>query len=518
MSENGKHLNEVMPTRAYRARWVVRGTLTLETAMHLGGEAEDRVDMPVLRDPKSGAPLLPGTTFAGALRNALADRIFGFEKAEDDAIREAVAALFGDGRKTKNGDQSPLVVFDALGTLPAGVGVEIRDGVAIDPKRGVAEDKKKFDFEVLPAGTTFPVRVDLVVPDPEKTEKSRWSKAEKMSEAELLTCLVTALDAFSDGENGFGARRTRGLGRVSAKWIAKRFDLSTREGWLEWIGSDHEAPVSGDRVAIQKALDAAAPAGIDAIPKLTEDARQRVVIDLNLSVARDLLVRSPNAEATGPDVSHLRSGGVPVLPGTSLAGVMRSQATRIARLIRKDAGDADRWIDAIFGPRPKNAEEEKKNPLRAARLQVGEAKVADSRKKEQIRVAIDRFTGGAAETALFEEAPEVGGGSDLRLELRNPEPGELGLVLLVLKDLLDGSLPVGGTSSVGRGVLTGTAKLAFWEGNGEPAKTAALAPGQPPSGDAAEKIDWAIQEFHNPEAGPKSTEPSGAETGKGGAA
>ncbi|MFP4309743.1 MAG: RAMP superfamily CRISPR-associated protein, partial [Desulfococcaceae bacterium] len=70
MSENGKYLNEAMPTRTYRARWVVRGTLTLETAMHLGGEAEDRVDMPVLRDPKSGFPLLPGTTFAGALRNA----------------------------------------------------------------------------------------------------------------------------------------------------------------------------------------------------------------------------------------------------------------------------------------------------------------------------------------------------------------------------------------------------------------------------------------------------------------
>lgn len=517
MNENGKHLNEVMPTRAYRARWVVRGTLTLDTAMHLGGEAEDRVDMPVLRDPRSGAPLLPGTTFAGALRNALADRIFGFEEAEDDSKKEAVSALFGDGRKTENGDQSPLVVFDALGTLPADGGVEIRDGVAIDPASGVAEAGKKFDFEVLPAGTTFPVRVDLLVPDPEKTGESRLSKAENMGESHLLAHLAAALDAFSVGENGFGARRTRGLGRVSAKWIAKRFDLSKREGWLEWIGSDHEAPVSGKMASIREALEAAAPAGIGAIPKLTEDARQRVVIDLNLSVARDLLVRSPNAEATGPDMSHLRSGGVPVLPGASLAGVMRSQATRIARLIRKDAGDAGRWIDDIFGPRPKNAEEEKKNPLRAARLRVGEAKVADSRRKEQTRVAIDRFTGGAADTALFEEAPEVGGKSDLRLELRNPEPGELGLVLLVLKDLLDGSLPVGGTSSVGRGVLNGTAKVAFWEGDGLP-KTAELAPGRPPGGDAAAEIDKAIRAFHDPRTTPKPTRPSGTETGKGGAA
>lgn len=513
MSENGKYLNEAMPTRTYRARWVVRGTLTLETAMHLGGEAEDRVDMPVLRDPKSGFPLLPGTTFAGALRNALADRLAGFGKAETNAV----AALFGDGRSVDNGDQSPLVVFDAIGSLPVAGGVEIRDGVAIDPQWGVAEAGKKFDFEVLPAGTTFPVRVDLLVPDPEKIGEYRPSKAEKRSEAELLTDLAAALDAFSVGETGFGARRTRGLGRVSAKWIAKRFDLSNREGWLEWIGSDHETPVSGEMIAIREALQTAAPDEIGEIRELAEDARQRVVIDLNLRVVHDLLVRSPNAEATGPDVSHLRSGGVPVLPGTGLAGVMRSQATRIARLIRNEAGDADRWIDAVFGPRPKNAEAERNTSLRAARLRVGEARIDGSRKKEQTRVAIDRFTGGAADTALFEEAPEVRGGSNLRLELRNPAPGELGLVLLVLKDLLDGALPVGGTSSVGRGVLNGTAKLAFWEGNGEPAKTAALAPGQPPSGDAAEKIDRAIQEFHNPEAGPKSTEPSGAGTGKGGA-
>jgi len=514
MNENAKHLNEAMPVRKYRARWVVRGELTLETAMHLGGEAEDRVDMPVLRDPKSGVPLLPGTTFAGALRNALADRLAGFGKAE----RDGVAALFGDGRSAENGDQSPLIVFDALGSLPAAGGVEIRDGVAIDPKLGVAEAGKKFDFEVLPAGTTFSVRVDLLVPeaDDEKGDSQR-SKAEKMDESDLLAHLAAALDAFSGGENGFGARRTRGLGRVSAKWAAKRFDLSSKEGWLAWVQSDPETPVSGDMIAIREALQTAAPDEIGEIRELTEDARKRVIIDLNLSLVHDLLVRSPNAEATGPDVSHLRSGGVPVLPGTGLAGVMRSQATRIARLIREDPGDADRWIDAIFGPRPKNREEEKNTPLRAARLRVGEAKIDGGRKKEQTRVAIDRFTGGAADTALFEEAPQVGGGSNLRLELRTPEAGELGLVLLVLKDLLDGSLPVGGTSSVGRGVLTGTAQVAFWDGNGEPVKTAALVPGQPPGGDAAEKIDTAIQEFHNPQTMPKSIETSGAETGKGGA-
>jgi predicted TIM-barrel fold metal-dependent hydrolase len=46
-------------------------------------------------------------------------------------------------------------------------------------------------------------------------------------------------------------------------------------------------------------------------------------------------VRSPASDAGAPDVVHLHSAGKPVLPGTSLAGVMRAQALRIARLVPK---------------------------------------------------------------------------------------------------------------------------------------------------------------------------------------
>src|SRR5690606_26619435 len=107
-------------------------------------------------------PHLPGTTFAGALRSALADHLAGYGEVEPPQI----AALFGGARGDDDGSQSPLIVFDALGHLPEGHGVEIRDGVAISPTTGIAEKGKKYDYEVLPAGTTFPVRVDLLLPAP----------------------------------------------------------------------------------------------------------------------------------------------------------------------------------------------------------------------------------------------------------------------------------------------------------------------------------------------------------------
>jgi CRISPR/Cas system CSM-associated protein Csm3 (group 7 of RAMP superfamily) len=81
----------------------------------------------------------------------------------------------------------------------------------------------------------------------------------------------------------------------------------------------------------------------------------------------------------------------------------------------------------------------------------------------QTRVKIDRFTGGAFESALFTEQPLVGKpDSEVKLHLtlrvphnETPKESELGLLLLLLKDLWTGDLPIGGESGIGRGRLKG---------------------------------------------------------------
>lgn len=480
MRQDAIPLNDAMPGRKLRARWVVRGTLRLETAMHLGGEGSERVDMPVLRDPREGGPLLPGTTLAGALRSALADRVAGY--GEDEP--ELISALFGGGRGDDEGSQSPLLVFDAFGDVPEALGIEIRDGVSISTTCGAAEDHKKYDYEVLPAGTSFAVRVDLLV-------------AADADERSLLDALASALEALSDGETAFGAKRSRGLGRVTATWAARRYDLDSREGWLAWAQSDHDDPIGVDvtRTAPRGALNAAAPGNLAPL-SLLADVRKRVVLDLDLTVAGEILVRSPGADPEAPDVSHLESGGVPILPGTSLAGVLRAQALRVARLVRGPQGDAVRWIERLFGPRFEGRRPPPGLEPRASRLRVGEAIIEGSGRQRQTRIAIDRFTQAVIPTALFDEQVGVGGRACVRLELRDPEPGELGLLLLVVKDLLGGELPVGGTSAVGRGVLTGTAVMTVHDGSGGAARTADLRPGRPPGGEAAQQVDETIRQFH----------------------
>jgi hypothetical protein len=95
----------------------------------------------------------------------------------------------------------------------------------------------------------------------------------------------------------------------------------------------------------------------------------------------------------------------------------------------------------------------------------------------QNRVSIDRFTGGARDTALFNERPLFGtADTNVCLSMRLILPtaadetrfhGQIGLLLLLLKDVWTGDLPFGGEASVGRGRLRGErATLALHQRDG----------------------------------------------------
>jgi CRISPR/Cas system CMR subunit Cmr4 (Cas7 group RAMP superfamily) len=427
------------------ARWVVTADLVLTTACHLGsGGGGDAVDMPLLRDRAEGLPLLTGSSLAGALRDHVADRLHGYGVEDTGEANR----LFGGGRGDRGvglsptldeGAQSPLIVYDALGRLPENATAEVRDGVAINPASGTADDHFKFDAEVLPPGTTFHLRFDLLVGRPS-------------DEAGQLALLAAALAGLGRGEIGIGARQSRGLGACRArKWRVRRFDLTSRDGWLAWLGADAHHPTKGMRPHddITATLRDAAGGRVRVEP--SADRREAVRVEVELTTHGGLLVRSPGLTADVADATPLTSGGKPVLPGTSVAGALRARALRIARLVRTQ-NDGERWVDQLFGPGPKR--ERGETPF-ASRLRVAEQPVLDGKLLRQSRVRIDRFTGGVVDGGLFDEEPLFRGRVTLRLELRAPRPGELGLLLLVLKDLVSGDLPLGGGAAVGRGVMAG---------------------------------------------------------------
>src|SRR5437868_2341416 len=128
-------------------RLVVSGELVLTRPAHFGnGDEDDLTDLPLLLNEVGGRALITGASLAGALRNYLRERQCGYEfpmstrdplrqhykewtKIENDLLS---ASLFGGHRGDPDGEQSPLIVDDALSMDDGLPLIEQRDGVAID--------------------------------------------------------------------------------------------------------------------------------------------------------------------------------------------------------------------------------------------------------------------------------------------------------------------------------------------------------------------------------------------------
>jgi len=200
------------------------------------------------------------------------------------------------------------------------------------------------------------------------------------------------------------------------------------------------------------------------------DQRCTFKLDATFSLDSSLLIRSGFGDAKNPDVVHLHSkrahkGQIQeeaVLSGTSLGGALRSRALRIVQTLGgRESDKALELINSLFGPRMVNPQVEPK----ASRLWVDETVIRNPLERVIQRTKIDRFTGGPYPTALFSQQPVWGQTDtevDVRLMVENPTPADMGLLLLLLKDLWTKDLPLGGEASVGRGRLKGkSATLAY---------------------------------------------------------
>jgi len=468
-------MSDPAKTRAIAVRLIVTGHLELVTPAQLGnGDAESITAMPLLLDPVSQRPLLTGTSIAGALRGYLHSYERGYGARSDNKLDAAMLAtqLFGSSKGDDQGEQSPLIVEDALGTLPPQRGFEIRDGVKIDYATHTADDKKKYDLELLPAGTTFSLRFELLLPaDP--------TQALRLRQALALTLQGLAADAHGYGAITLGARRSRGFGRcrVRDQWQFRRYTLlRDPEGLLAWLAANHEGWMPPPPPTEVWTGNAAAVLGAaEAMPTdLCHDARRSFQIEAGFDLVGAILVRSSDpltSAGAQPDVAHLHAyhpatpdQKTPILPGTSLAGALRGRATHIINTLWwPPSARSEALLDHMFGRdmHRKPREGEPAQPT-ASRLIVEESPLRNGTPLVQNRIAIDRFTGGAYDTALFAEGPYVGGDVVLWLTLRLDETpdlaqqqAEIGLLLLLLKDLWTGDLPLGGTSSIGRGRLSG---------------------------------------------------------------
>jgi hypothetical protein len=89
-----------------------------------------------------------------------------------------------------------------------------------------------------------------------------------------------------------------------------------------------------------------------------------------------------------------------------------------------------------------------------SKITFSESQIKDSDSKQLTRNAIDRFTNGTKEGALFTEITVFNGNTQLEIGLRGDISDEVKNALLaVILDLHRGYASVGGLTSVGRGLF-----------------------------------------------------------------
>lgn len=225
----------------FKNRLEITGKLTTITALRISaGRSSEPIgsDLPVIKDV-FGNPLIPGSSFKGALRSRLESFLRGINPnlAANPAIEEewSITSKAMKELKDRYDDDEALTreiiqqtdlasrlfgspwiaskfqVRDLTVLSDTWFGqYQERDGVAIDRDTETAADGKLYDFQVVPASTQFEFRA--VVENAEEWE---------------LGLLMIGLHQFETEQIPLGGGRSRGLGVVKLEIDKMRwFDVN----------------------------------------------------------------------------------------------------------------------------------------------------------------------------------------------------------------------------------------------------------------------------------------------------
>lgn len=379
--------------------------------LHVGGN--DGRNGGILVHPVKNIPFIQATGIAGALRDYLVDE------------PKLQAQLFGSS--ADGGDNGSKVrISDAFFSGNV-VNTELRPRVKINRESGTcqsAETKgggnwsgQKFETESIAAGSEFTFSLYLYE-----------------REHEYEAAMERILGALHAGNIQLGGQKSNGCGYIAFREVKKTdYDMTKAEDRKLWR-NEKKAGLSilGELEKQISALDT------------------RIHFELRGEVDSAILVKSiavRDYDQDSADAEQMRTAaGKLVIPATSIKGVVRSQMEKIAKF----KGLPESEIESIFG---KNAEKDEKGYLGC--IHFFDAILEGGERPAQKRIHIDKFTGGVMYGGLFSETPAYGK-LVIRVDLEEENKKAAGLLLMALRDLGLGIVPLGSGSSIGRGYISGT--------------------------------------------------------------
>jgi len=468
------------------------------------GEGGDYNVLTVARNG-DGQPVLRGTAIAGALRHAWAKHLRDQGKSQAE-VKWQTRRFFGwalesrseDDERAENAQPAKRRIASLLqvGDTVLNQGQQDQDVVTRthhwrNRHTGVVMAGGLYSLEACPPGSTATVALWLREPIPTVEEAESETPDDAISTEEFLGVLVASLE----GGLTLGGNAARGIGMVeldrkSTKY--KVYDLSD---------INQHACFLDDHLAWRKNPEAVPAA--EPFPEIKRDtvSPTTLQIDFCLKIPRgqDLLV------GDGQGLDHemepqrvMRVDGTECwrIPGGTLRGIFRAWSTRLAAKNRPPGGhqvadDAEtyRKLPAALKSKPRHIDDANEETylncpvnqlfgsvFAAGRIHISDAEapclaktkveVIENGKrgnrevhpKEQVRmhVAVDRVTGGAAESMLFDNTVLTSGPDgkspefNFSMRVDKPKKHEVEWLVATLRAIDLGILRVGSSKSSGR--------------------------------------------------------------------
>ena len=414
----------------------LRMQFELASSMSIGSGNNDQTDSDVLRDSR-GIPYIPGTAAAGATRHVLEDNGIISRKEGKKLFGDVSISKDTDGSEPREDAKSSRIIFtDSLMDKDSevrGFHVSTRDQVALDEFK-TARTGAKFDMEVLEPGVRFTIIIEENIPEGDDADQK------------ILDLIA---EIWKRGLIRFGTKTTRGYGQIRVlKTETCHFDFSNAEEierWLDFDPATDHSPLWKDH----QHVCISAAGNVDAVLHLELSQMPGSGISI-----RRYSTEVGNDNGAAPDflqmTSHNSAGeSVPVIPGTSWAGAFHHH---MSSLFADHA-----FLEDYYGKA--GQENDSKTKVKSL-ITFSESFLEGAKPKVLSRNAIDRFSGGAADTALYTEQTYYGGRTILTISLKKPGTVDddenekfLNALAASAADLDAGILSVGGETAIGRGLF-----------------------------------------------------------------
>jgi len=399
---------------------VIQLTFKNVSPLLIGGGLDNSSDLNIVR-LSNGFPFIPGSSIAGCLLRCFQDnqdeldpggisfrQFWGIDISENEKIQSHISI----GPSTMTSGEYSTMVYD---------------GVRIDPKTGTAADQAKYDYEYVNPGVEF--RCEIVVTIRKQFEATDFKRLSYF----VITCF--------ENEFQIGAKANKGFGEL---------DLSNA------VTDVFKFPKDFDRW-MQFCADGQITDARD-LSKLMNPIEYKAISNLRIRINANLagpIITALNIDGAGKvdKIQFHRESGKYIIPASSILGPISHRARKILNTVYMNQANSLSIHKNIFG----DVEEETQISCRS-KIIVKESEIRNSREHSQTRIQVDRFTGGVINSALAESLSIIPAGDknvEFIIILKNPEPKEITLLMMVIKDLLTGDLAIGGEKGIGRGLFRG---------------------------------------------------------------